>query len=288
MSRVARLASGGLTLQRFLGTSVNGRVVLVACLLAVAGCSSAPADAPTPSETVTPAPVPATETPTPEPTGMDAPGLENGTVDGETLGAMHANTLGVPHTRTVSVRIETRNRTLLDYRTNRTFTGNSFRLTRTYRGPATARFVPDSESATMALGQLYRDEDGASRRQVVDGTLRTDGGSTPRPRLVPAVTIDDVGYIATLLDGAVVTSRTPAQGYVLSNDGVEAAATTLPGFLRNPRDLEVYGRLRETGRVSRLVVGYRATLDGQAVTVVQDVRWHKPTVNESTPAWVDD
>lgn len=267
---------------------MSGRIVLVACLLVLAGCGGAPADPPAPSETVTPAPVPTTETPVPEDPTTTAPGFENESVDGGMLGAMHANTLAVPHTRTVEILVDAPNRTLLAYRANRTITGNSFRLTRTYRGPLTARYVPGAETATSARLRRYRSDDRQARQQYVDGVRRTDGNASGAPRLGLPVAIDDVGYVAALLDGATLSSRTPSGGYLLAVDGAELSAATVPGILTAPRDGVVRGRLRETGRVSRLRLEYEATVDGQPVTVSQVVRWRKPTVNGSTPVWVDD
>ncbi len=243
------------------------RALVVVCLLAVAGCN-APAGAPADegvTETVTPAQVPSPEATDRGDGGVDGPGIEDGVVDGAALGAAHADSLVGNRTRLATLRVEAGNETLLAYRESRAVTAEATLLRRSYEGPATARFVPETSTATAARTVRYEDGNGTRRRTVVDGERRPDA------RLVTPMTVDNRATVAAFLDGAVVVSRTPSLGYQVSARSVSEAA--VPGFLTAPRDGTARAVLREDGRVVRLSVRYGARLDGRRVSVTQEVSW---------------
>ena len=174
---------------------MEGRLLLlVAALLAVAGCGGTPTDTPVPSETVTPAPTP--------PTGEDlttwtnAPDTvsENATVQGNFLADHHDREVSPHYARRIELRIENGSGVLLGYRENLTVTEEVVRTSRTYRGPLTGRFVPRTDGATSAAEQRYRAENGTAVRQVVDGRVRAAGQSS-ESRFEPAFRPED-DYVA--------------------------------------------------------------------------------------------
>ena len=268
--------------------AVRGRVLLVVCLLAAAGCSSAPAGAPDATETVTPAPVP-----TPESTdadagaeqgGPDGPAIEDGVVDGRTLAARQERSLSAPHTRTLEFRVEDGDRTLFRYRERRTVVGEEKLVMRRYEGPTTARFVPGSRNATAARERRLVVDGNATRQQFVDGQHRDEDVSPP---LVAPVD-GDPGTVGVLLEGAAVTSRTRSLGFQVARDGVDPAA--VPEFLGavDADDGRVRATVRDAGRVTRLVVRYGATLDGRRVAVTRRVAWSGTARADLEPGRTDD
>lgn len=73
-----------------------------------------------------------------------------------------------------------------------------------------------------------------------------NGQRRPETRLVAPVTVDDRETVAAVLDGAVVVSRTPPLGYLVSARSVPEAA--VPGFLTAPRVGAAKAGRREDGR----------------------------------------
>jgi hypothetical protein len=264
---------GSVTTTRARRQTVRGRrLLLVACLLVLAGCGSAPAGGPDPT-TVTPAPVPS-----PEEGGRDAVpaglGIENGTVDGATLVARHADSLSVPRRRVVTFRVETGEATLLSYRENRTVLGGLSLRRRTYEGPATARFVPDATDATSAREVRFDNGTAATRRGFVDGLTRDDDA----PPLVAPVLEDGGAEIAALLDGAAVVERPPSSDYRVSNGRVADAA--VPEFLTDVSDGSVRASVGPDGRIRRLTVRYDARVGDREVSVIQELHWTRPVTRE--------
>jgi len=248
------------------------RYVAAVCLLAVAGCGApagAPTDDPAAAETVTPAPVPPTS-PSPSasvdrPVGVDGPGIDDGVVDGAALGAAHASALSGTYTRVVTLRVETDDRALLTYRESRAVTDDATTRRRSYRGPATARFVSGNATATTARTVRSTDGNGTRRRTFVGGD------PAPGTQVTAPVAADDRTVVASLLDGAVVASRTESPDYRLSAGTVSGEA--VPDPLAAPEGVTVEAAVRRTGRVDRVVVRYDARLDGRRVSVAQRVFW---------------
>ena len=277
--------SGKVRPRRTSAPALRGRVLLVVCLLAAAGCSSAPAGAPDATETVTPAPVP-----TPESTdanagaeqgGPDGPGIEDGVVDGRTLAARQERSLSAPHTRTLEFRVEDGDRTLFRYREHRTVVGEEKLVMRRYEGPTTARFVPGSRNATAARERRLVVDGNATCQQFVDGQRRDEDA----PLVAP---VDgDPGTVGVLLEGAAVTSRTRSLGFQVTGDGVDPAV--VPEFLGaiDADDGRVRATVRDAGRVTRLVVHYEATLDGRRVAVTRRVAWSGTARADLEPGWTD-
>jgi hypothetical protein len=261
--------AGTVTTSRARNQPVRGRILVVACLLLLSGCSGATSGGSGPTETVTPAPVPS-------PDGADrtaapgGPGMENGTVGGRALAERHTESLTVPRRRVVRLRVETVNGTLLSYREDRTITDGASFQRRRYEGPATARFVPDSRNATSARETRYDNGTVATRRQFVDGTEQ--GGAAP-PLAAPTP-VD----VAALLDGATVVDRTASGGYRVSKRSV--VGTVVPGFLTGAREGAVRASIRADGRITRLSVRYDARVGDRRVVVAQAVRWTRPLDRE--------
>jgi len=252
------------------------RYVAAVCLLAVAGCGAptgAPTDDPAAAETVTPAPVPSTSpSPSPSPSasvdrpvGVDGPGIDDGIVDGAALGAAHASALSGTYTRVVTLRVETDDRALLTYRESRAVTDDATTRRRSYRGPATARFVSGNATTTTARTVRSTDGNGTGRRTFVGGD------PAPGTQVTAPVAADDRTVVASLLDGAVVASRTESPDYRLSAGTVSGEA--VPDPLAAPEGVTVEAAVRRTGRVDRVVVRYDARLDGRRVSVAQRVFW---------------
>lgn len=246
------------------------RYVTAVCLLAVAGCGApagAPADDPAAAETVTPAPVPSTSpsASVDRSIGVDGPGIDNGVVGGAALGAAHASALSGTYTRVVTLRVEADDRALPTYRESRAVTDDATTRRRSYRGPATARFVSGSATATTARTVRSVDGNGTRRRTFVDGD------PAPGTRVTAPVAADDRTVVVSLLDGAVVASRTESPDYRLSAGTVPGEA--VPDPLAAPESVTVRAAVRRTGRVDRGVVRYDARLDGRRVSVAQRVFW---------------
>lgn len=255
--------------------------ILVVCLLVLAGCSSAPAGGPDPTTTVTPAPVPSPDGGDRGAPGPDGPGIEDGVVDGSDLGSLHADSLNGPHTRIVHFRVETGEGTLLVYQETRTVIGDESLLRRSYGGPLTDRFVPDSRNATTAREVRYDDGNVSSRRGFLDGERR----GSEAPSLVTPVLVDDETTVADVLDGAVVDSRVQSLGYQVSTGDVDRS--TAPGFLTDVRPGVARALVREDGRVTRLSVRYDARLGGRQVSVTQEVYWTRPVGRDLEREWAD-
>ena len=265
---------------------MRGRVLIVVCLLAAAGCSSAPAGAPDATETVTPAPVPTPESTDAdagaEQSGPDGPAIEDGVVDGRTLAARQERSPSAPHIRTLEFRVEDGDRTLFRYRERRTVVGEEKLVMRRYEGPTTARFVPGSRNATAARERRLVVDGNTTRQQFVDGQRRDEDA----PLVAP---VDgDPGTVGVLLEGAAVTSRTRSLGFQVTGDGIDPAA--VPEFLGavDADDGRVRATVRDAGRVTRLVVRYEATLDGRRVAVTRRVAWSGTARADLEPGRTDD
>ncbi|PSP49735.1 hypothetical protein BRC75_02870 [Halobacteriales archaeon QH_7_69_31] len=262
---------------------MQGRLLLVAALLAVAGCGGTPTDTPVTSETVTPAPTP----PTGEdlPTWTNAPDTvsENATIQGNFLARQHEQEL-IPHYgRRVGLRIENGSGVLLEYRGNLTVTEEVVRTSRRYRGPLSARFLPRTDGATSAAEQRYRTGNGTAVRQVVDGRVRVASQSYVS-RFEPAFQPED-NYVAALLSAATIADHSQPRTYVATNEFEDAPAATTPVYLRDPRELVVHALITERGLIRSLRVTYTASLDGERVDVVQTVAWDQRPPAVSTPTW---
>ena len=262
---------------------MEGRLLLVAALLAVAGCGGAPTDTPVPSETVTPAPTP----PTGEdlPTWTNAPDTvsENATVQGNVLARQHEREVSPHYARRLGLRIENGSGVLLEYRGNLTVTEEVVRTSRRYRGPLSARFVPRTDGATSAAEHRYRTDNGTAVRRVVDGRVRAAGQSSVSG-FEPAFRPED-NYVAFLLSAAPVADHSQPRTYVATNEFEDAPAATTPVYLGDPRDVDVHALVTERGLVRSLRTTYTATLDGERVDVVQTVAWDPRPPAVSTPTW---
>ena len=262
---------------------MEGRLLLVAALLVVAGCGGTPMDTPVPSETLTPAPTP----PTGEdlPTWTNAPDTVSGnaTVQGNFLAEYHDRELSPYYARRIGLRIENGSGVLLEYRGNLTVAGDVFRTSRRYRGPLSARFVSRTDGATSAAERRYRTDDGTAVRQVVDGRVRAAGQSSVS-RFEPAFRPED-NYVAFLLSAAPIADHSQPRTYVATNE-FEDAPTATPVYLRDSRDVEVHAVITERGLIRSLRVTYTATLDGERVEVLQTVVWDPRPRPVSTSTWV--
>ena len=261
---------------------MEGRLLLVAALLAVAGCGGTPMDTPVPSETVTPAPTPPTGADLPTWTNAPDTVSENATVQGNFLARQHEQELRPHYARRFGLRIENGSRVLLGYRGNLTVTEEVARTSRRYRGPLSARFLPRTDEATSAAEQRYRTGNGTAVRQVVDGQVRVASQSYVS-RFEPAFRPED-NYVAALLSAAPVADHSQPQTYVATNEFEDAPAAT-PVYLRDSRDVEVHAIITERGLIRSLRVTYTATLDGERVDVVQTVAWDPGPQDVSTPTW---
>lgn len=264
---------------------VHLRIALLAILVVLAGCPTASNGGADPTATVTPAP---------DPTAIeaslwtDAPVGATGTptINGSALAAAHAHETSQNFTRTARLRIETDTELLLAYRANLTIAETGLVIERRYQGPATARFVPGSTTATSAKEQYYDGDAGTGLRQVVDGRIRTDEYGE-YPRFDPALRIYAEGFVETLLDGVPIRNRTEADTYVASTHRVTLPAATVPPYLTAPRNAEIRARIDASGQIERLVVTYEATYDGRPVQVEQTLRWGPATVDDEPPSWVE-
>jgi hypothetical protein len=263
---------------------MEGRLLLVAVLLAVAGCGGTPTDTPVPSDTVTPAPTPPTGEDLPPWTNAPDTVSENATIQGTHLVEYHDREVSSPYARRIGLRIENGSGVLLEYRGNLTVTGEVFRTSRRYRGPLTARFVPRTDGATSAAEQRYRTDNGNAVRQVVDGRVRAAGQSSVS-RFEPAFQPEG-GYVAALLSTAPITDHSQPRTYVATNEFEDPPAGTTPVYLREPRDVEVHALVTARGLIRSLRVTYTATLDGERVEVIQTIAWDPRPRAVTTPTWI--
>jgi hypothetical protein len=263
---------------------VSWRILLLAALVALAGCPAGPSGDADPTPTVTAIPDPAGVGPPPAWSDPPRAATDAPTVNGSVVARDHLVALRPYFTASTRLRIDTGNRTLLVYRDNRTIAAHGVVSDRRYRGPATARFVPNATDATTASERYYDGDDADALRQVVDGRRRTGPGSL---RFEPAVRTGTVGYLETVLDGAPLTNRTAAGTYVVTAERATLPLASVPRYLTAPRRVTVRALVRDSGRVERLAVTYVATDDGQPVQVEQTVVWGPPTAGEAPPAWVD-
>jgi hypothetical protein len=261
---------------------MEGRLLLVAALLAVAGCGGAPTDTPVPSETITPAPPPPTAEDLPIWTNAPENVSENATIQGNFLARQHEQELRPDYARRFGLRIENGSGVLLGYRGNLTVTEEVVRTSRRYRGPLSARFLPRTDRATSAAEQRYRTGNGTAVRQVVDGQVRVASQSYVS-RFEPAFRPED-NYVAFLLSAAPIADHSQPRTYVATNEFEDAPAATTPVYLREPRDVEVHALVTERGLIRSLRVTYTATLDGERVEVVQTVAWN-PRPRAVSTAW---
>lgn len=261
------------------------RIALLAVLVVLAGCPTASNSGADPTATVTPAPDP---TPIDALVWTDAPVGATGTptTNGSALAAAHAYETRQNFTRTARLRIESETELLLAYRANLTIAEPGLVVDRRYHGPATARFVPGSTTATSASEQYYDGDAGTELRQAVDGRIRTDEDAE-YPRYDPALRIYAEGFVETLLDGVPIRNRTHAGTYVASTHRVTLPAATVPPSLTDPRNAEIHARIDESGQIERLVITYEATYDGRPVQVEQTLRWEPATVDDMPPSWVE-
>ena len=262
---------------------MEGRLLLVAALLAVTGCGGTPTDTPVPSETVTPAPTPPTGEDLPTWTNAPDTASENATVQGNFLAEQHEREVSPHYARRIELRIENRSGALLGYQGNLTVTEEVDRTSRRYRGPLTERFVPRTDGATSAAERRYQTDNGTAVRQVVDGRVRAAGQSSVS-RFEPAFRPED-NYVAFLLSAAPIADHSQPRTYVATNEFEDAPAATTPVYLREPRDVEVHALITERGLIRSLRVTYTATLDGERVDVVQTVTWDPRPPAVSTPTW---
>lgn len=184
------------------------------------------------------------------PVGVDGPGIDDGVVGGAALGAAHASALSGTYTRVVTLRVETDDRALPTYRESRAVTDDATTQRRSYRGPATARFVSGNATATTARTVRSVDGNGTRRRTFVGGD------PAPGTQVTAPVAADD---------------RTESPDYRLSDGTVPGEA--VPDPLAAPESVTVRAAVRRTGRVDRGVVRYDARLDGRRVSVAQRVFW---------------
>lgn len=257
-----------------------GRVVGIVLVVVVAGCSgTVPTGSSEDDGTLTAAPVPEdTES------GGDVPGVEGDRVDGAGLGAAHADSLEGGYTRVVHLHVSGPGGIYLDYRET-TIVGisNATLRTRIYEGPGTTRFVPDDPDATSARSERYTGDRGHGQRRTVDE--RTDRIRGSVPPLVPAVPeLDDAALVATLLGNASVEERSEGTVRVV---GTEIAPAAVPAYLENPGRATVRATVRADGYIPHVSIRYGASLDGQNVSVTQDVYWLSRADPVVAPGWYE-
>lgn len=269
---------------------MQGRLLLLVVLAAtLSGCGgSVPAAPAEDRPTVTPLPVPEADGAEPDLAGVGDGSVDgNGTVDGERLGAAHAGTLDGGYTRVVDLVVTGEDGRYLDFRGARTVgaSGDVLRE-REYRGPWTARYVPDATNASSARSVRYETAERRVQRRTVDGaTARTDGGDVPALES-PVPSLGDERFVAALLANATVTERTESGGARLTGTAVDGAA--VPRSFGPPRNVSVRATVRGSGRVTHVTVRYETTVDGEPVSVTQDVYWSPPSVPVVPPEWVED
>lgn len=257
-----------------------GRVVGIVLVLVVAGCSgTVPTGSTEDAETLTAAPVPeAAES------GTDVPGVGSGRIDGSRLGAAHAESLEGGHTRVVHVHVSGPDGAYLDLRETTTVgLSNASLRTRSYEGPGTARFVPDDPSASSARSERYAGAQGVDHRRTVDGRSDRVRGSVPS--LAPAVPeLDDAALVTALLENASVEERSAGTVRLV---GSAVAPAAVPDYLEDPRRVIVRATVRADGHVPHVSVRYGASLDGQNVSVTQDVYWLSRPDPVVAPGWYE-
>lgn len=269
---------------------MQGRLLLVVVLAAtLAGCGgSVPAAPAEDRPTVTPLPVPESDGTRSNPAGVVDSAVDgNGSVDGEQLGAAHADTLDPGYTRVVDLAVAGPDGRHLAYRGARTVgaSGDVLRE-REYRGPWTARYVPDATNATSARSVRYETDGDSAQRRTVDGTTaRTDGGEVPALE-APVPPLADAAFVAALLDDATVAERTESGGARLTGTAVDGAV--VPDPFGPPRNVSVRATVRGSGRVTHVALRYETTVDGERRTVTQDVYWSPPSVPVVRPGWAED
>jgi len=251
-------------------------------VVALAGCGgAAPSATPGEAETVTPVPVP-------EATDADrsVAGLENGRVDADALGSAHADTLDGQYTRVVDFDFGPPGDRSLQYRGARTVgAANDSLRKRAYRGPATARFVPDVENASRARSVRYAADGSVGQRRTVEGeSTRVDGGGAPALESPVPVT-GDAALVAVLLEDATVSEPTRSGGVRLVGDDIPS--TAVPAYLEAPRNVTLRATVQSSGRVARVAVRYDAVYEGSRVRVAQDVYWSPPSEPVLAPEWYD-
>lgn len=257
-----------------------GRVVGIVLVVVVAGCSgTVPTGSTEDAETLTAAPVPeGTES------GSDVPGAEGDRVDGAGLGAAHAESLEGGYTRVVHIHVSGPDGIYLDYReTTIVGVSNASLRTRIYEGPGTARFVPDDPDATSARSERYASDQGVGHRRTVDGQTDRVRGSVPP--LVPAVPeLDDAALVAALLENASVEERTEGSVRLV---GATLTPAAVPDYLSDPRRATVRATVRGDGHVPHVSARYGASLDGENVSVTQDVYWLSRPDPVVAPGWYE-
>lgn len=253
-------------------------MLAVLVVLVLAGCGGSP---PPPEETVTPAPVPDA---TPAAPGDVA--VEDGRVDARRLGAVHAATLEAGYSRVVELGVTAGEGRYLTYRETLTLEGsNASTRSRVYEGPGTPRFVPDLGSATEARSERYAAGEVRAQRRTVDGrTTRAYGAGGAPPLESPLPALADGPLVAALLEGSTVVGRSANGGVRLRGEDVRPAV--VPDYLEDPRNVTVRATVRADGRVTAVEVRYLATLHGESVAVVLDVRWSPPAEVVEEPEWV--
>lgn len=257
-----------------------GRVVGIVLVVVVAGCSgTVPTGSTEDAETLTAAPVPEGAD-----SGPDVPGVAGGRVDGSRLGAAHADSLEDSHTRVVHVHVTGPDGIYLDFRETRTVGGSNASLrTRVYEGPGTARFVPDDSSATSARSERYAGDRGYGQRRTVDGRTDRIGGSVP-PLASAVPGLDDAALVAALLGNATVEERSEGTVRLV---GTQIAPAAVPDYFKNPRRATVRATVRDDGYIPHVSVRYGASLDGQNVSVTQDVYWLSRADPVVAPDWYE-
>jgi hypothetical protein len=268
---------------------MNARALLLVVCLVLAGCGSATeAGEGSSSPTVTPAPLPP-ETGTPSPT----PALTAGTpVTAETLDGLAAAHAGGLANRsfTATERFVVRDEggALYEERSRLRAAGTAgtapYRYDRTsvadpsYPGPqgieAVALYHADGRTA-------FRSEDDAGSRYGV--------AADPLPAS-PSGDRTGGAFLAELVPAFDTWRVTPADGGRLlrGTDLADPSTLALDTRLIGPRNASVRLRVEPSGRVSRLVLDYDATLNGRTVAVRVERRYGAVgTTSAPEPPWLD-
>jgi hypothetical protein len=267
------------------------RVVIVAVLLAVAGCSGFTGTGGEPTETVTPVPEPS-------PVPTYPPGLtDDGVTDAERLTSVHSDRLAEGSYTLVS------NRTVR-YENGTTWAGFSVRVAvdadRTYhahartagahgpeflgRPPASAEYWGDGETYLRKLtndaGTTYEElEGGATQVATWRYWTRTAafgdrGGGAYR-------TVRDV------LAGLRWTVRPADDDYRLESD-TPASTVFAAADVETPRNVTATAVVGESGVVRSIRLRYEGTAGGEAVVVERTVRYERVgSTTVGPPAWRD-
>jgi hypothetical protein len=259
-----------------------GATLLVALLVASAGCSSLPASGPT--ETLTPVPLPAESTTTPAPASL-APGIDRDGLSDVFLAADAHRQAFSNRSFVVVDRLVVRG----DARTLR----RDRRELRVAPGGLPYRYTVTSES-----GSAYPVRAVAPRIEVwYDGTetlFRVSNRANVSYQHVPApessspvADVTNHHRLLVLYDAATFAVSETGNGTVRLSavEGPDPAVLHPPTLLSEPRDPSLTILVRPGGRVTQYRLQYVATFEGRPVLVDRHVSFRTEELAPLRPGW---